>query len=137
MSKVYSLISNTSLPRVLDDIRSYLQPNPKKRVEDWVLFIHSTVIRFYGWHESPYLFPIFLTPRIFSLEFIRKRNISEAEHFLKLHISSNLKFSVVIGPFIVKSRSCLYQFQANLAEFGFAQLQGRRYDPHQIISKRR
>ena len=32
MSKVYSLIFNTTLPRVLDDLRSYLQPNPENRV---------------------------------------------------------------------------------------------------------
>jgi hypothetical protein len=137
MSRVYSLIFNTSLPRVLDDMRSYLQPNPENRVGDWVLFMHSTVIWVYGCHESPYLLPIFLTPRIFSLEFIRQRIISETEHFLKLHKASNLKFPFIIGPFIVKTRSCLSQIQAKLKEFGFAQLQGRRYDPHQIISKRR
>jgi hypothetical protein len=136
MSRVYSLIFNTSLPRVLDDMRSYLQPNPENRVGDWVLFMHSTVIWVYGCHESPYLLPIFLTPRIFSLEFIRQRIISETEHFLKLHKASNLKFPFIIGPFIVKTRSCLSQVQEKLKEFGFAQLQGRRYDPHQIISKR-
>jgi hypothetical protein len=137
MSRVYNLIFNTSLPRVLDDMRSYLQPNPENRVGDWVLFMHSTVIWVYGCHESPYLLPIFLTPRVFSLEFIRQRIISETEHFLKLHKASNLKFPFIIGPFIVKTRSCLSQIQEKLKEFGFAQLQGRRYDPHQIISKRR
>jgi hypothetical protein len=137
MSRVYSLIFNTNLPRVLDDMRSYLQPNPENRVGDWVLFMHSTVVWVYGCHESPYLLPIFLTPRVFSLEFIRQRIISETEHFLKLHKASNLKFPFIIGPFIVKTRSCLSQIQAKLKEFGFAQLQGRRYDPHQIISKRR
>jgi hypothetical protein len=136
MSRVYSLIFNTSLPRILGDMRCYLQRNPENRVGDWVLFMHSTVIWVYGFHESPYLLPIFLTPRIFSLEFIRQRIISETDHFLNLHKSSNLKFPFIIGPFIVKSRSCLYQVQENIKEFGFAQLQGRRYDPHQIISKR-
>jgi hypothetical protein len=137
MSRVYSLIFNTSLPRVLDDMRSYLQPNPENRVGDWVLFMHSTVIWVYGCHESPYLLPIFLTPRVFSLEFIRQRIISETKHFLKMHKASNLKFPFIIGPFIVKTRSCLSQIQAKLKEFGFSQLQGRRYDPHQVISKRR
>jgi hypothetical protein len=77
MSIVYSLIFNTSLPRFLDDMRSYLQPNPDNKVGDWVLFMHSIVIWVYGFHESPYLLPIFLTPRIFALEFIRQRIISE------------------------------------------------------------
>jgi hypothetical protein len=34
MSRLYNLIFNTSLPRVLDDMRSYLHPNPENRVRD-------------------------------------------------------------------------------------------------------
>jgi hypothetical protein len=34
MSRVYSLIFNTILPRVLDDMRSYLQRNPENRLGD-------------------------------------------------------------------------------------------------------
>jgi len=105
-------------------------------VGEWVLFMHSTIIWVYGCHESPYLLPVFITPRIFSLEFTRERIISETEHFLKLHQYSNLKFHFIIGPFIFKHRSFLSQVQENLKDFGFAQLQGRGYDPHQIISKR-
>jgi hypothetical protein len=59
MSIVYSLIFNTSLPRVLEDMKSYLQPNPKNRVGDWVMFMHSTVIWVYGCQESPYFFSYF------------------------------------------------------------------------------
>jgi hypothetical protein len=77
MSRVYNHIFNTSLPRFLDDMRSYLHQNPVNRVGDWVFFIYSTVIWVYGCHESPYLFPIFLTSRVFSLDFIRKRIISK------------------------------------------------------------
>jgi hypothetical protein len=89
-------------------------------VGDWVLFMHSTIIWVYGFHESPYLFPIFLTPIIFSLEFIRKRIVSETEHFLNFHKASNLKFPFIIGPFIFKAISCLPQFQSKLKEFGFS-----------------
>jgi hypothetical protein len=85
---------------------------------------------------SPRAKLIFLTPRGFSLDFSRQRIISETKHFLKLRKASNLKFPFIIGPFIVKTRSCLSQIQENLKEFVFAQIQGRRYDPHQIISKR-
>ena len=38
---------------------------------------------------------------------------------------------------MVKTRSCLPQIQAKLSGFGFTQLQGSKYDPHRIISKRR
>jgi hypothetical protein len=50
MSRVYSLIFNTSLPRVLDDMRIYLQPNPENGMGDRVLFMHSIVIWVYGCH---------------------------------------------------------------------------------------
>jgi hypothetical protein len=52
-----------------------------------------------------------------------------------MHKESNLKFPFIIGPFLVKTRSCLPQIQAKISEFGFTQLQGRKYDPHQVISK--
>jgi hypothetical protein len=77
MSRVYSLIFNTSLPRVLDDMRSYLHANPKNKVGDWVPFMHSTVIWVYGCRESPYILHIFLTPKVFAFVFIRHRIISE------------------------------------------------------------
>jgi len=102
-----------------------------------MLFIQSIVIWVYGYQEGPYLLPVFLTPRVFSLEFIRQRIISETEHFLKTHKASNLKFPFMIGPFVGKTRSCLPQIQAKLNEFGFTQLQDGKYDLHQIISKRR
>jgi hypothetical protein len=54
-----------------------------------------------------------------------------------MHKASNLKFPFIIEPFVVNTRSCLPQIQAKLNRFGFTQLQGRKYDPHQIISKRR
>ena len=54
-----------------------------------------------------------------------------------MHKASNLKFPFIIGPFVVKTRPCFPQIHAKLKEFGFSQLQGRKYDPHQVISKRR
>jgi hypothetical protein len=77
-----------------------------------------------------------LTPIIFTLEFIRQRIISEIDHFLKAHKASNLNFPFVVGPFVVKKTSCFHLIQSKLSEFGFTWLQGRKYDPHQIISKR-
>jgi hypothetical protein len=77
MSRVYNLIFNTILRRVLEDMKSYLYPNLKNKVGDWVMLMHSIVIWVYGCQEAPYLLPIFLTPRVFSLEFIRQRIISK------------------------------------------------------------
>jgi hypothetical protein len=77
ISKVYSLIFGSYLPRVLEEMKSFLQPNPESRVGDWMLFIQSTMIWVYGYQEGPYLLPVFLTPIFFSLEFIRQRIILE------------------------------------------------------------
>ena len=120
MSRVYSLIFGTDLPRVLEEMKISLQPNLESRLGDWMLFLQCTVIWVYGYQEGPYLLPVFLTPRIFALEFIRQRIISEIEHFLKAHKESNLKFPFMVGPFVVKTRSCLPQIQAKINEFGFA-----------------
>ena len=49
-----------------------------------------------------------------------------------MHIASSIKF-----PFFVKSRLCLSQDKTKLRYFGFLEIQRRKYDPHQIISKRR
>ena len=51
-----------------------------------------------------------------------------------MHKASNLKFPFIIGQFVVNTRSCLPQIQTKLKEFEFSQLQGRKYDPHQVIS---
>jgi len=136
MSRIYSLIFGADLPRVLEEMKSSLQPSPENSMGDWMFFTQSTVIWVYGCQEGPHLLPVFLTPNIFGLEFIRQRIISETEHFLKAHKTSNLKFLFMVGPFVVKRKSCLPQIQSKLNEFGFTQLQGRIYDPHQVISKR-
>jgi hypothetical protein len=73
----------------------------------------------YGFHESPYMLPVFLTPKIFALEFIRQRIIFKIENFINLHRASNIKFPFVIGSFVVKSRSCLSQVKAKLKDFVF------------------
>ena len=109
MSRVYNLIFVSDLPRVLEEMKSFLQPNPESRVGYWMLFIQSTMIWAYGYQEGPYLLPVILNPRIFSLEFIGQRIILETNHFLKVHKASNLKFPFMVGPFVVKNKSCLPQ----------------------------
>jgi hypothetical protein len=136
MSKAYQIIFNVKLPKVIEDMRIHLQ-NPEDRVGDWTLFINSTVIWVYGFHEFNYLLPIFLTPKIFALEFIRQRIIFETKNFIKYRSASNIKFPFVIVPFIVKSKTCLAQVEAKLKALVFAQILGKNYDPHQIISRRR
>jgi hypothetical protein len=119
MSRIYSHIFGSDLPRVLEEMKSSLQSSPKNMMGDMILFTQSTVIWVYGCQEGPHILPVFLTVRIFSLEFIRQRVILETEHFLKAHKASNMKFPFMVGPFVVKSMSCLPQIQSKLNEFGF------------------
>jgi hypothetical protein len=111
MSKIYSLIFNTILPRVLDDMRSYLQPNPKNKVGDWVLFMHSTIIWVYGCHESPYLLLVFLTPRIFSLEFIRQRITSETKHSWSCTKPTTLSSLLSLAPLLLNRDHAYLRFK--------------------------
>jgi len=132
MSMDYRLVFNTSLPRVLDDMRIYLKPNPENRA-----IIHAFNSNRGLWLSWILLHVAYFSDlRVFSLEFIRQRIIYETTHFLKLHKASNLKFPFIIEPFVVKIRSCLSQIQVKLKEFGFWQPQRGAYGPHQIIPNR-
>jgi hypothetical protein len=69
-------------PRIFPECKNILQLSPDKRVGDWYLFENHIEIRVYGVEVQPFLLPRFLTPRIFSLEFIRKRLNSDYIHFV-------------------------------------------------------
>ena len=71
MAEVYKMNFYDVLPRVLEDMRVMLQSSSEGRTGDWFLHKDHTVIRVYGFIDAPYLLLAFLTPRIFSLEFVR------------------------------------------------------------------
>lgn len=62
------------------------------------------MIRVYGFEKEPYLFPTFLTPKIYSLEYIKKRIAADLFHFVNNNKTSNFKLQHNIGPFVVKNR---------------------------------
>ena len=76
-------------------------------IGDFFLFKDQTIIRVYGFSETPYVLPTFLTSMIFALEFIKERLRSETKHFLNFKKACNIKFHYNIGPFVIKSRSSL------------------------------
>jgi len=47
----------------------------EKNVGDWFVFEGHTLIGIYGFEGELYMFPTFLTPRIFALEYIGQRLI--------------------------------------------------------------
>jgi hypothetical protein len=67
MSKAYQIIHNHVPPRIFLECKKLLQLSPKKRVGDWYVFEYYIEIKVYGCQLAPFLLPIFMTPRIFSL----------------------------------------------------------------------
>ena len=102
MSEVYNVIFQNTFPRVLPEMRNMLQLSIEKMIGDGFLFEQGTVIRLYGFFHKSNLFPFFLTPRVFSMEFIRKNIIVETGHFLNFKKSTEIKYPWDVGPFIIK-----------------------------------
>ena len=94
------MIFDDVLPRVLEDMRIMLQSSSEDKTGDWFLHKEFTVLRVYGFTREPYRLPAFLTPRIFTLEFMRQRLYAEEEKFWMFKKYSNVKFPLKVGPFI-------------------------------------
>ena len=114
-----------------------MQSSPEDRIGDWFLYKDFTVLRVYGFAGEPYRLPVFLTPRIFALQFMRQRLYAEEEHFREFKKSSNIKFPLKVGPFIFKNKSALMIVEKLLEIMDFQKEQRINYDPHHIISKRK
>ena len=91
---------------------------------------YGTMIRFYGFTQSPYMLPAFLNPRVFSMEFIRQKMLVEIEHFLKYKKSIDIKYPWVVGPFTIKNKGALPMVEGLLRELGFEIELAINYDPH-------
>lgn len=65
------------------------------------------MIKVYGFEEKPYLLPLFLTPRVYFLEYIKQRILANLFHFVSNNKASNFKFQQNISPFVVKNRSTI------------------------------
>ena len=77
------------------------------------------MLRIYGFTGQPYRLPAFLTPRIFALEFMRQRLLSEEEHFGAFKKSSNINFPLKVGSFIFKSKGTLIFIEKLLENMDF------------------
>ena len=119
-------------------MKNILHLSIEKRTGDWFLFVQGTVIRFYGFVHHPYfIFPSFLTPRLFSMELIRQKLIVETKHFLNFKNSTEIKYPWVVVPFIIKNKYYLPMIEIFLREMGFFTEVAINYDPHHVISNRR
>lgn len=137
MAEVYFLFFQKRLPRVIPEMKDLLQPPMEKGVGDWFLFKQGTIIRVYGFSQAPYELPAFLTPRIFTMEFVRQKLTVECEHFLDDKKASGINFPWTVGSIMVKSRASLSSLQQIMKDMGFPSKAAVNYDPHHILSERR
>ena len=107
MSEVYRVMFQDKFSIVLPKMEEMLQFIPDRILGDWFLLKEHTIIIFYGFFHEPYIFPAFLTPRIFALELIRKKLIVENEHFLNFRKAYEIKFPLKVGPSIIKNKVSL------------------------------
>lgn len=136
MSRIYQLFFNAELPRVFQDMNTKLQLSSEP-TRYCFLFKDYTIIRVYGFTKAPYVFPFFLKPRLFALEYVRKRLHLEKGHFISVKKACNIKFHFVIDPFVIKTSSALFVVDKLLKNMKFQEAQRIKYDPRQIISNRR
>jgi hypothetical protein len=135
--QVYLLIYEEKFPRILQELQDCLHPTTENHIGDWFLFKNYIVITVYGLEEKPYRLPIFLTPRIFALEVLRKRFHSYLVHFASRNQASSFKVPITLGPFTVKNKSTIELIDDIMACFCFQEDPSCQYDPHHIISNRR
>jgi hypothetical protein len=124
-------------PRMYVSYQQKLQLQPSLRVGDWFLFKVFTVIRIYGFELEPYQLPIYIPPRLFSLEYCRK--ILMADELLSLSKSKNDSFSLLakVSSFLIKSRPSIDYINKLLTSYHLKKDISWNFDPYHVISKER
>ena len=130
MDEIYKMLFNDVLPRVLEDMRIMLQSSSEDKTGDCFLHKEFIVLRVYGFTGEPYKLPVFLTPRIFALDFMRQRLYAEEEHFEAFKKYSDVKFPLKVGLLIFKTKSALLVIEKLLEVMDFQKEEKMNYDPH-------
>lgn len=137
MSKLHLTIFQATLPIISQELKDLLQVSPNTKTRDWYIFKNDILIKIYGFEGQTYLLPAFLTPRVYALEFIRQRLASNELDFVSNNKASTFRLHQKIGPFVVKSRTTRKLVEEVLQDMNFQQGEKIKYDPHNIISKKR
>ena len=133
---LYKLIFDSTMPRIGVDLKSLLH-GPVESVGDWFCFADYTLIRVYGFEGEPFRLPKFTNRRLFSLEFLRQRLISENDNFIKHKKASSLKFVFILEPFVVKTFFAANITDQILSSMRFDTDKALRYDPKGVMHQRR
>ena len=97
------------------------------------MFEQGTVIRLYVFVPQSYLFPTFVSPRVFSLELIRQKLIVDTEHFSNFKKSNEIRYPWVVEPFIIKNKVALPMIESLLKEMWFLTKNDINYEPYHVI----
>ena len=93
-----------------------------------------SVIRVYGFSNSPFMLPVYLNPSVFTLELIRQRISAYELHFTSHRKESWIKYPINFGPFVVKKPTMLPMVEKFLKDMKFQVTHAQNYDPKGIIS---
>lgn len=136
MAAIYNLIFGSTMPTIQDDFKLLLQ-NPVELVGDWFCYQDFTILRFYVFEGEPNKLPMFLTRRIFVLEFLRQILTADNDIFVQHKKALGLKFKWTVEPFVIDSFPTLYKIEAILKSMGFQTDKDVKYDPKRIIDQRK
>jgi hypothetical protein len=132
MLALHKLIFGSFMPRISEDLKMLLQ-NPVEIVGDWFCFENYTVIRVYGFEGEPFRLPRFISRRLFSLVFLRKKLVAENDNFTKHKKASSMKFNFTLQPFVVKSVSLISVIDQIMKSMSFDIDKSLRYDPNKVF----
>lgn len=92
------------MPRISSEIKKFLHLSKHDKVGDWYLYQNYTEIQIYGCEIPPYRLPIFVSIRIFTLEYIRHMLNMDELHFVSNKKKTYFKLKAHVGPYIVNTR---------------------------------
>jgi hypothetical protein len=138
MAKNNCVLFDSTPPRIFLELRfKLLQLSLDTSIGVWHIFENHTILRVYGFEEEPYMLPIFLTPRIYALEYIRKRFEYDHKHFVVNNHPITFRLHHNVGPFVVRIKTTKLIVEDLLRYLNFQQAEKINYDPHHVISERR
>ena len=136
---LYTLTHDGPSPRVIPEMIHEMQSTPQLATGDWFLYADHTILRVYGFGGKPYRLPAFLTPRIFAMEFIRKKLACDELHCSdkSRKVPRTFRIPTEMGPFIVKNRQALGIIEERMSKMNLQAAGSWTYDPRGVILRLR
>ena len=134
MSILEKFLLSAKLPRLLPETQNLLQLSEATRVRDWYIFEDFPLIWVYGMEEhEPFKLLAFLTLRMFAVEYIWQRFLSDHVHFSSRRASVTFKLPQEVDPFFIKNRLAGYKAEKLLRSMHLETSGKWVYDPHNVI----